>query len=355
MTPKSMTSVQTPKGSRSLMVTVAAIVEETEDARSLVFEVPAESRERLKYKPGQFLTLRIPSDRESSVARCYSLASSPHTDELLKVTVKRTAGGFGSHWLCDNVGVGDHIEVLPPAGMFTVVDLNEDVALFAAGSGITPVMSILKSLLHQGSGQIVLFYANRDEKSIIFGAELRELAAQYDDRLTVVHWLESVQGRPTSRQLASLSQPWITRRSYTCGPRPFMDALQQALTSAGTPRARMHSEVFVSLSGDPFAPVDEITDTVDSAGAASVAVELDGESHEMMWPRSSTLVDVMLSKNLDVPYSCREGECGSCACRVIEGDVEMENSAILNPSDIADGYILACQARPVSDRVTVEF
>ncbi len=358
ITPNLMTGVQTPHSSRSLMVTVAAVVEETEDARSLIFDVPTESRERLKYKPGQFLTLRIPSDREGSVARCYSLASSPFTDELLKVTVKRTDGGFGSHWLCDRVGVGDRIEVLPPSGLFTVVDLHEDVALFAAGSGITPVISILKSLLDQGSGHVALFYANRDENSIIFGAELRELAAKYDDRLIVVHWLESVQGRPTARQLASLSQPWITRRSYICGPRPFMDAISQALTSAGAPRAKMHSEVFVSLSGDPFAPVDNLSELIDPAeaeSAASVAVELDGESHEMVWPRSATLVDVMLSKNLDVPYSCREGECGSCACRIIEGDVTMENSAILDPSDIEDGYILACQARPVSDRLRVEF
>lgn len=353
-----MTLVEAPHSTRSVVVTVAAVIEETTDARSLVFDVPAESRERLKYKPGQFLTLRIPSEREGSVARCYSLASSPFTDELLKVTVKRTDGGFGSHWLCDNVAVGDSVEVLPPAGVFTVVDLDEDVTLFAAGSGITPVMSILKSLLDQGTGKVVLFYANRDENAVIFAAELRELAAKYDDRLTIVHWLESVQGRPTIGQLATLSQHWTDRRAYICGPKPFMDAIHESLANAGASRSRIHSEIFVSLTGDPFAPVvEELSDldVTDGPAPASVEVEMDGESHEMIWPRSATLVDVMLSKNLDVPYSCREGECGSCACRVLDGEVVMGNSSILDPADIEEGYILACQARPVSDRLKIEF
>ncbi len=350
-----MTLIEAPQSTRSVVVTVAAVVEETTDARSLVFDVPAESRERLKYKPGQFLTLRIPCEREGSVARCYSLASSPFTDELLKVTVKRTDGGFGSHWLCDNVAVGDRIEVLPPAGVFTVVDLDEDVALFAAGSGITPVMSILKSVLDQGIGKVALLYANRDENAVIFAAELRELAAKYDDRLSVVHWLESVQGRPTIGQLATLSQHWTDRRAYICGPKPFMDAIHESLATAGASRSKIHSEIFVSLTGDPFAPVVEELSELDGPAPASVEVEMDGESHEMIWPRSSTLVDVMLSKDLDVPYSCREGECGSCACRVLDGEVEMGNSSILDPADIAEGYILACQARPVSDRLKIEF
>ena len=147
--------------------------------------------------------LRVPSDATGSVARCYSLASSPHTDSAPKVTIKRTTGGYGSNWLCDNITVGDRIEVLPPAGVFTPADLDHDVMLWAGGSGITPVMSILKSVLAAGTGQAELMYANRDERSVIFSAGLRDLAARFPDRLAVTHWLESVQGLPSRAQLAS--------------------------------------------------------------------------------------------------------------------------------------------------------
>ncbi|MGY2063304.1 FAD-binding oxidoreductase, partial [Nocardia gipuzkoensis] len=171
-----MTTVEVPHGSRSAVLRVAAVIAETADACSLVFDVPEELRERFTYQPGQFLTLRIPSDRTGSVARCYSLASSPHTDDQPKVTVKRTAEGYASNWVCDNVKAGDELEVLPPSGVFTPKDLDEDLLLFAAGSGITPVMSILKSALARGGGRVVLVYANRDHDSVIFAAELRELA-----------------------------------------------------------------------------------------------------------------------------------------------------------------------------------
>src|SRR5439155_10086266 len=133
-------------------------------------------------------TLRVPSDKTGSVARCYSLASSPHIDDAPKVTVKRTVGGYASNWLCDNVSAGDRIDVLPPAGTFTPADLDTDFLLWAGGSGITPVMSILKSALCAGTGRVVLVYANRDERSVIFADELRSLTARHGGRLTVVHW-----------------------------------------------------------------------------------------------------------------------------------------------------------------------
>ncbi|TAL20000.1 MAG: 3-ketosteroid-9-alpha-hydroxylase, partial [Frankiales bacterium] len=164
-------------------LTVKEVVRETADAHSLVFEGPA-----LPYQPGQFLTLRIPSEQEPT-ARCYSLSSSPHVDDLLKVTVKRTAGGYGSNWVCDSVEVGTVLDVLPPAGHFTPKDLTADLLLCAAGSGITPVISILKSALAQGTAPVTLLYANRDEASVIFAAELRELVEQHPERLVVLHWL----------------------------------------------------------------------------------------------------------------------------------------------------------------------
>ncbi|MDI9953403.1 MULTISPECIES: ferredoxin--NADP reductase [Rhodococcus] len=351
-----MTTVEVPHSSRSVVLTVSGVVEETPDSLSLVFDVPADLADKFAYKPGQFLTLRIPSDRTGSVARCYSLASSPFTDDAPKVTVKRTAEGYGSNWLCDNVAVGDTLEVLPPSGVFTPKSLDHDFLLFAAGSGITPVISILKSALTEGSGKVVLFYANRDEKSVIFAEELRTLASRYPSRLVSIHWLETVQGLPSVDQLASAVAPYLGHEAFMCGPAPFMDTIHKALADAGMPRSQVHAEVFNSLAGDPFRDADVVEVTEDEAAdAATVEVELDGEIHNLSWPRKQTLVDIMLAKGIDVPYSCQEGECGSCACTVLEGKVEMENSEILDPEDIESGYILGCQARPVTDHLKIEF
>lgn len=277
-----MTAVQAPVSSRSTVLTVSAVVQETADACSLVFDVPQDRRADFTYKPGQFLTLRIPSEVTGSVARCYSLASSPHADEPLKVTVKRTADGYGSNWLCDNITAGQSIEVLPPAGVFTPVDLTEKLVLFAGGSGITPVMSILKSALHSGNRNVVVIYGNRDEKSVIFAEELRELAARHSDALTVVHWLESVQGLPSPQQLATLISSFADHRAYMCGPGPFMDTVRNSLLLAGVPKDRIHAEVFTSLSGDPFADVPLVEIDESDADATSATVQLDGEEHELV-------------------------------------------------------------------------
>lgn len=347
----------TPHSSRSFILTVAEVIDETADARSVVFEVPSVAREAFaEYKPGQFLTLRIPSEQTGSVARCYSLSSSPFSGELPKVTVKRTVEGYGSNWVCDNLRTGSQVEVLPPSGVFTPADLDAPLLLIAAGSGVTPVMSILKSALRRGNGPIVFFYANRSESEVIFADELRELAQAYPERLTVVHWLESLLGLPAAASLATVFGAYRGHHAYMCGPSPFMEAVHKALDTADFPHHDVHSEVYNSLSGDPFADV-ELTELseAETADAAEVEVELDGETHALSWPRSRTLIDVMLAAGLDAPYSCQEGECGSCACTLREGTVEMANVGALDPEDIDDGYILGCQARPTSDTLRIEF
>jgi 3-ketosteroid 9alpha-monooxygenase subunit B len=347
-----MSTVDSPTTTRAVALTVSDVIEETADARSLVFALPEYQPERFSYRPGQFLTLRVPSDTTGSVARCYSLASSPHIDDAPKVTVKRTVGGYGSNWLCDNISAGDRIDVLPPAGTFTPADLDTDFLLWAGGSGITPVMSILKSVLSAGTGRVVLLYANRDERSVIFADELRALASQHGDRLTVMHWLESVQGLPSPSQLATMVAPFVGQECFVCGPAAFMDTVHAALATAGVARSRVHTEVFRSLSGDPFSDPDS-EDELDEAATADV--ELDGRRHRLRWPRNRTLVDVMITAGVDVPYSCREGQCGSCACTLVAGDVEMAASDVLEPEDRAAGLILACQARPITGEVTIQF
>jgi len=346
-----------PLGGHVLELQVADVVEETSDARSLVFAVPDGVEipaDRLRYSPGQFLTLRVPSDRTGSVARCYSLCSSPFTDDQLTVTVKRTVDGYASNWLCDNAHPGMKIHVLAPSGTFVPRTLDQDFLLLAAGSGITPMMSICKSALSEGGGKVVLIYANRDENSVIFAGALRELSAKYPDRLTVVHWLETVQGLPTAAALAGLAGPYIGRDAYICGPGPFMAAAEEALKNSDAPAHKIHIEVFKSLESDPFAAVVIEEDDSDE-GPATAIVTLDGERHEVRWPRSAKLLDVLLDKGLDAPFSCREGHCGACAVLKKSGDVEMEVNDVLEQQDLDEGLILGCQARPRSDSVEVTY
>ena len=346
-----------PLGSHVLELQVAAVVEETDDARSLVFTVPDGAQipaERLRYAPGQFLTLRVPSDRTGSVARCYSLCSSPFTGDPMTVTVKRTTDGYASNWLCDHAHAGMKIHVLAPSGTFVPKTLDQDFLLLAAGSGITPMMAICKSALAEGNGQVVLVYANRDENSVIFGGALRELAAKYPDRFTVVHWLESVQGLPSAAALAALAAPYVGHDAYICGPGPFMAAAEEALKNSDLPVEHIHIEVFKSLESDPFAAVVIEEDDSDE-GPATAIVTLDGEKHEIRWPRNAKLLDVLLDKGLDAPFSCREGHCGACAVLKKSGDVEMEVNDVLEQQDLDEGLILGCQARPRSDSIEVTY
>jgi 3-ketosteroid 9alpha-monooxygenase subunit B len=332
---------------------VAEVISETSDAVSIVFDLPADGG--FDYRPGQFLTLRVPSDRDGSVARCYSLSSSPYTDKRPKVTVKRVAEGYASNWICDNVAEGTELDVLPPAGVFTPASLDDDLLLCAAGSGITPVMSIVKSALNKGRGHVVLVYANRDERSVIFADELRELAALHPDRLVVMHWLESLQGLPSARHLRMLAA-YTGYRAFVCGPAPFMDVCVRALRDLGMPRDRIHVEKFLSLAKNPFNRVSKpVAEEKTGTGPATVEVELDGATHSFRWPRGQVLLDLFLEQGLDAPYSCREGACSACACRITAGEVTMLNNEVLDQEDLDDGIILACQSLPVTDEVKISY
>ena len=332
-----------------LLLTVVEVVQETPDAHSVLFRTPP----GVTYRPGQFLTLRVPQP-DGFLARCYSLSSAPGVDDTLTVTVKRVHLGRGSNWVCDTAVAGLQVEALAPAGVFTPADLDTDLLLLAAGSGITPVMSILKAALAGGTGRVLLTYANRDETSVIFAAELRRLVERHPERLVVVHWLESVQGRPTLAALRELVRPWAHADAFLCGPGPFMDCAAAALTELGVPRDRLHVERFVSLTGDPWAEVPADRGTA-AERRVELQVELDGVTHELLWPVDSTLLDVLLEEGLDAPYSCREGACSACSVELVAGEVVMLANTVLQQADLDEGWRLACQSRPVSDRVELRY
>lgn len=243
-----MSSEATTTASRYHPLRVRAVIDETHDTKSIVFEVPEDLAEQFSYRPGQFLTLRLPIEGRY-VPRCYSMSSAPMLDDALRVTVKRVDKGRGSNWVCDRVQVGDSIELMPPSGLFSPRNLSQNFLLLAGGSGITPVFSILRTVLKQHQGNVVLFYANRDERSVIFKKDLQQLAAEYPDRLQVIHWLDSVQGAPSQNQLAAWATPWVADagQAFICGPGPFMDAAQAAMIEAGMPAEQVHVERFVSL------------------------------------------------------------------------------------------------------------
>jgi 3-ketosteroid 9alpha-monooxygenase subunit B len=348
---------------------VAEVIRRTEDAASLVFDVPAELAERFAYRPGQFLTISVPAS-EGPVARCYSLSSSPHTGDRHAITVKRA--GYGSGWLVDNVRPGTELDVLPPAGLFTPGDLDTDLLLFAGGSGITPVMSIAKSALDQGRGTIVLVYTNRDEKSVIFADELRELARD-NPRLLVIHWLDSIQGPPTPAAMTALARPYAGFEAFVCGPDPYMKIVKEALAGLGVPKRRVHIERFLPLAENPFedrprasaapqggADQDRADqDRAEQGGGtfrpATLAVTMDGEERVLAWPAGTRMLDVLIDDGLDAPFSCREGNCGACACQVTAGEVRMVNNEVLEDEDIAEGYVLACQSLAVTDNVNITY
>ncbi len=344
---------------------VVEVIPETDDAHSVVLEIT--DADAFRYKPGQFLTVAVPSDRTGTVARCYSLSSAPHETDLLKITVKRTAEGYGSNWLCDNLAKGHELRVLPPSGIFTPADLDADFLLFAGGSGITPVISIAKSALAQGSGKVVLLYANRDERSVIFAGELTELAEKHPDRFVVVHWLESIQGLPTPEHMRAFAEHFLSYDAFVCGPGPFMSGVVQVLKDLGFPRERRHQEKFVSLGGNPFgdevedtsSELDEPDEAAEPTGRTSPATligELDGQAFDFDdWPADKPILDHLLSKGLQAPFSCREGNCSACACRVLEGEVSMMHNEVLDEEDLADGIRLACQSLPVSDKVRISY
>jgi len=352
----------------SYVLEVVDVIRETADASSIVFGVPDDLLETFTFTPGQFLTLAVPSDQTGLAARCYSISTTPHSGRL-QVTVKRTVDGYASNWINDNLKVGDTMRVLPPSGIFTPSDINADFMLFAAGSGVTPILSIARTALEKGTGRVVMLYANRDEKSVIFAEQFRELAGEYADRFQIIHWLETVQGLPSEAQIRAFASSYLDYTGFVCGPGPFMKLVTDVLKGLEFPRPRRHQEKFVSLGGNPFGDVAEVAaaaatlaeadDAADPApafGPVAVEVELDGQNYSFDdWSGKEPLLDFLESKGVEAPFSCREGQCSACACMVLEGDVTLKHNEVLDADDLADGIRLACQAIPASEKLRVTY
>jgi len=330
---------------------VAALVEETPDARSVVFDVPPSLREEFAYLSGQFLTLRVDCGGEL-LQRCYSLSSAPGLDRDHRVTVKRVQGGRVSGWVLDRMRVGDRVDVMGPQGRFVLDQADAPLLLFAAGSGITPVLSILKTALARSSRRATLLYANRSDASVIFREELAGLQRANPSRFRLIHRSDDRDGPLDERTVRALGAESQGASCYACGPAPFMSLAERVLVEGGFDAERIRTERFtLGAAAPPEAPPP-----AEGAGVPEyVDVELRGVRQRVPYRPGQTLLQAARDAGIDAPYSCEEGFCGCCASDLLEGKVAMAADDALSAAEKRRGMILACQSRPLTPRCSFRF
>ncbi len=330
-------------------IRVAQVIRETEDASSFVLEIPTELAEAFRYRAGQFLTFRVPFG-ETTLTRSYSLSSSPECDDHHKVTVKRITDGRISHWFNDRVSEGDVLRVRAPAGLFCLRESDREIVLFSGGSGITPVISIVKTALATTARKLTLVYANRDANSIIFREELEALERAHPERLQLLHRLDADHGFARDDDIREYAAGHEAADFYICGPDVFMDTVERTLEAMGVERERIFIERFVS----PPDPGE--SESANSAGvAASISVLFNGKTHELQVEAGKTILETAKDAGIDPPFSCEEGYCSSCMAKLLEGSAEMRQNECLTQRDVDEGWILACQALPTTPRCRISW
>jgi ring-1,2-phenylacetyl-CoA epoxidase subunit PaaE len=346
---------------------VKDIVQETKDAITIVFEQP---KNKIIYKSGQFLTL-IASVQGKEVRRAYSLCSSPFVDADLAVTVKRVEEGLMSNWLPDNLKKGAQIRVMEPMGQFTTEydsKRKRHLIMFSGGSGITPMMSIIKSVLIQEPESIVsLIYCNRDIDSIIFKDALDNEETRYEGRLHVIHVLDNApmnwqgySGLLNHDMLTKLFErvpDWgIDKTTYLmCGPEGMMKNVETLLAARNIPQDKIFKESFVQGTIDKGSKKDTaVADTSGKATAREVTIRYDGQEYKIMVEPNMTILQTALDQGIDLPYSCQSGLCTACRGRALSGQVKLDEEEGLSKSERAEGYVLTCVGHPLTDDVVIE-
>jgi ring-1,2-phenylacetyl-CoA epoxidase subunit PaaE len=339
---------------------------ETPDAVSISFELPADKSAAFRFVQGQYLTLKTVLNGEE-VRRSYSICTGVDENDL-RVAVKKVDGGLFSTWANEQLKEGDTLEVMTPQGSF-FTELNPDsdklYVAFAAGSGITPVMSILRTtLVQEPKSRFILFYGNRSFDYIIFREQLEELKNLYPDRLSVHHVLsrESLgsdlfQGRITGQKCERYARvffnPAETDAFFLCGPEEMVFEVKDTLIKLGANPKSVHFELFTT-SASHAKPV--ATSSAKEVFDASITVIQDGAEFDFnLMSDGSTLLDAAMRAGADLPYSCKGGVCSTCKAKILEGKVDMRVNYGLEPDEIEAGYVLTCQAHPVSTRVVVSF
>jgi 3-ketosteroid 9alpha-monooxygenase subunit B len=324
---------------------VIEVVDETADTRSFVLDVPPALESSFAYTAGQFCTFRATIDGES-VVRSYSMSSSPDLGEPLTTTVKRVPGGLMSNWMNDHVAAGDQLEVMRPTGLFVLRDTDVPIVAFAGGSGITPVISIVKSALATTERPIVLVYANRDAGAVIFADELARLAAGAAGRLSVHHHLDTERGYLDAAACTALVGDRDHADFYVCGPGAYMEVVEEALTFVDVAPEQVFIERFLLPEA---APADAPTPT------ESLTITLERRTHTIPYQPGDTILEAARRGGLKPPFSCEMGNCATCMAHLDDGSATMRANNALTTDEVSTGWVLTCQALPTSRDVIVNY
>jgi ring-1,2-phenylacetyl-CoA epoxidase subunit PaaE len=343
------------------------VIRETQESSSITFRVPDAIKKDFKYYPGQYLTFVLNIGGEM-IKRSYSISSCPFTEKDITVAVKRVQNGVMSNYINDNLKVGDKVSIEGPAGNFRL-DAGGffkfgSYVFFAGGSGITPVISMIKAVLaKERFSKVTLYYANRDARSVIYDARLKELIARYEKKINVQYILENpepswkglsgILNKDKCMELVRNSGLSVSGSSYyICGPKPMMDVVVESLTALGVGKKKINLEYFSAPGSDTsaFNPLD-ITDTT----LKKITAVVDGKEKGFELRPQQNILEGAIAADLDVAYSCREGVCSSCKGQLLAGEVKMKESHGLTEKEKAQGYILTCQSYVVTPAAKVKF
>jgi ring-1,2-phenylacetyl-CoA epoxidase subunit PaaE len=354
-------------------LTVVRITPEAAGAVAIRLQVPVALQDSFQFQPGQFLTLRATIDGQD-VRRSYSISSTRQHLQAqgeLEVGIRPVAGGVFSNWAASQLKSGDTLRVMPPEGRFVS---QRPRALhrvgFAAGSGITPILSILaSSLQEQPDCKFTLVYGNRRMSSVMFNEALQDLKDRFPGRFTMIHILSQqaqevdlLQGRIDAQKVKSIINALLPARSmdevFICGPEAMIEVTEKALIDAGVPANRVHSERFTTSTSQAHkvqADIDASKEKTASAKSVHMTIVLDGKEHEVALSPDEHVLDAALNAGLDLPFSCKAGVCSTCRCKVTQGEVTMDKNFTLEADEMAQGFALSCQARAATQRLVISF
>ena len=339
---------------------------ESSDAVSMTFAIPEALADDYHFAPGQYLTLRTTMDGEE-VRRSYSICSGPDDGEL-RIAVKKVDGGAFSSWAADELKSGDQLDVMTPTGRFGVVAASEGARTyvgFAAGSGITPILSIVKGVLaREPDSRFFLFYGNRSTSGMLFREALEELKDRFMQRLSVFHVISGeeqdlpilygrLDGEKVRALLRSLVPASDVDHVFVCGPTGMSEDIETTCRDIGIAADRIHVERFVSEFGGKPRPKAVIA--VGAPPKAMASLIIDGKRREVPVAEGEAVLDAALRAGMDLPFACKGGMCSTCRAKLVEGSAEMEVNYSLEPWELKAGFILTCQARPTSERVVVDY
>ena len=340
---------------------------------AITFDIPSESLEKFHFEPGQFLTLRADVNGQD-VRRNYSI-SSPRSQFLkhgeLEIGIRPVEGGVFSNWAATQLKAGDTVKVMPPEGRFTIKKPRAIHRVgFAAGSGITPILSIAATTLEeQTESKFTLIYGNRRMSSVMFNEALQDLKDRFPGRFTMIHILSQqaqevdlLQGRIDADKIKSIIHALLPAKSmdevFICGPEAMIEVTEKALIDSGVPANRVHSERFTTSASQAHkvqADIDASKQKTSSAKSVHMTIVLDGKEHEVALSPDEHVLDAALNAGLDLPFSCKAGVCSTCRCKVTQGEVTMDKNFTLEADEMAQGFALSCQARAATQKLVISF